>query len=125
MRFSTTLLFAFLACHALLARAESTNVCISAFEKAEQEQDLVSSSTAGRGVVGAGRLYFHTAPDKRCQLKDVFVIVGDRVEAYADYGDFTHVIYWNPNTGAGTAGWVLRSRIADAAMRVAAGAASR
>ncbi len=125
MRIANTLLFAFLAFYALLARSEWTDVCLSVFEKAQLEQELISNGTSARGVVGTGRLYFHTAPAKRCQLKDVFVIVGDSLEAFADYGEFTSVIYWNPNTGAGTAGWVLRSRVTETATTVASGPAAR
>lgn len=125
MRISNTLLFACLTFYSLLACSESTDACVSVFEQAEQEQAPISSSMSGRGVVGAGRLYFHTAPDTRCRLKDVFVIVGDRLEAYASYGEFTNVIYWNPNTGAGTAGWVLSSRMTATGTNIASGPAQR
>lgn len=121
MRLSRTLLFVFWAFHAFLARSESTDVCVSVFEKTEQQQALISSGVSSRSVIGTGRLYFHTAPDKRCQLKDVFVIVGDRLETYANYGEFTNVIYWNPNTGTGTAGWVLSSRTSETGANIASG----
>jgi len=125
MRLSTTILFAFLAFNALHVHAEPADVCVAVFEEAEQEQASIAAETAGRGVVGTGRVYFHTAPDKRCQLKNVFVVPGDRLEAYAVYGDFTNVIYWNSATGAGTAGWVLSSRLADVAIAVASAVAPR
>jgi hypothetical protein len=119
MRISKTLLFTCLAFYAVLARSEPTNVCLSVFEKAEQEQAPIADHTSGRGVIGTGRLYFHTAPDKRCRLKETFVVVGDRLEAYADFGEFTSVIYWNPTTGEGTAGWVLTSRMTATETRIA------
>jgi hypothetical protein len=125
MRISNTLLFAFLAFYSVLARSEPMDVCVSVFEKAEQEQAAISSFASARGVIGTGRLYFHAAPDKRCSLKDVFVIPGDRLEAYADYGEFTSVIYWKSTTGAGTAGWVLSSRLTDTGAANASGMASR
>jgi hypothetical protein len=119
MRVSIFLLVVTVLLQAPFARAEATDVCLSTFEKAEQAATPVSP--ARRGVAGTGRLYFHSAPDRRCQLKDVFVIAGDRVEAFADYGEFTRVIYWNTATGAGTAGWVLSSRIAEPRTNVASG----
>jgi hypothetical protein len=125
MRVSNILLFATLAFCALLARAEAPDACLSVFEQAEQGQELISGSASGRAVNGTGRLYLHTAPDKRCRLRDVFVVVGDRLEAYSRYGEFTHVIYWNPNTSVGTAGWVLSSRMTEAGTNIASGPAVR
>ena len=125
MRISSTLLFAWMAVNSSSVQSEPADACVSVFEKAEQEQVSVPNGAAIRGVVGAGRLYFHTAPDKRCQLKDLFVIPGDRLEAYADYGEFTSVIYWNPLTGAGTAGWVLSSRVTEARTNVASARITR
>ncbi|MCE9639152.1 MAG: hypothetical protein K8S22_03200 [Betaproteobacteria bacterium] len=119
MRFSKILLLVCLAFLALAARAESTDACLSVFERAVQQQTLISSYVAGRGVVGTGRAYFHTAPDKRCQLNNVFVIPGDRLEAFTEYGEFISVIYWNARTGAGTAGWVLAARLAETGAEIA------
>jgi hypothetical protein len=125
MRISYALLFACSTFYALPGHSAPASVCPALFEKAEQEQELISNDTAGRGVVGSGRLYFHTAPDEQCKLKNVFVIAGDGLEAYANYGQFTRVIYWNPGTGAGTAGWVLRSRVAETRTDTAALTAQR
>jgi hypothetical protein len=121
MRFSKILLGVLVASCASLARAEPADVCVSVFAEAEQVQTPVASAMSGRNVVGTGRLFFHVAPDQRCQLKNVFVIPGDRLEAYADFGEFTSVIYWNSATGAGTAGWVLTSRLAETGAAIAAG----
>ena len=125
MRIFSILLFACLALNSASVQSEPADACVSVFEKAEQEQVAVPNGAAIRGVVGTGRLYFHTAPDKRCQLKDLFVITGDRLEAYSDYGEFTSVIYWNPVTGAGTAGWVLSSRVSEARTNIASGRITR
>jgi hypothetical protein len=107
------LLFSCLALHASIALAEPADVCPSVFEKAEIEKESIPGEQSLRKVVGEGRLYFHTAPDKQCQLKTVFVVPNDRLEAYAEHGDFTEVIYWNAKTRAGTAGWVISSRVAE------------
>ena len=107
------LMFACLALCAAGAHAQTDGVCPSVFEKAELGKEAVPAGQAARRVVGAGRLYFHTAPDRQCQLADIFVVPNDRLEAYAEHGEFTEVIYWNAKTRAGTAGWVVTSRITD------------
>ncbi len=120
MRLFIALLAVFSALFAPTAYPESADACISVFEKAEQDQVDSSAGASSRAVTGMGRLYFHTAPDRRCQLKDTFVIAGDRVEVFSGYGEFASVIYWNPLTGAGTAGWVLSARIAEPLLKIAA-----
>ena len=125
MRLAIILLFAIMVFPVSLARAEPADVCVTAFAQAETNQTLIPGQLSARGVAGAGRLHFHSAPDRRCLLKDLFVISGNRLEAYAEHGEFTQVIYWNAITGAGTAGWVLSSRLVDAATTIAAGPVSR
>ncbi len=124
MRIFSAMLIVLFAFHVPFARGESTDACLSVFEQAEVEQTAVAGSPA-RDVAGAGRLYFHAAPDKRCQLKYLFVIPGDRVEAYAEFGDFTNVIYWNAASGAGTGGWVLTARLKEIEINAAYKTAAR
>ena len=110
------LLFTSIVLHALhpsIARAQGEDVCPSVFEKAELEKEAIPSEQALRKVVGDGRLYFHTAPDKQCQSRTVFVLPNDRLEAYAEHGEFTEVIFWNAKSRAGTAGWVATARLAE------------
>ena len=109
------LLFACLALCAPTVHAQTDEVCPTVFEKAELEKESVPTAQAARRVVGAGRLYFHSAPDRQCQLADAFVVPNDRLEAYAEHGEFTEVIYWNARTRAGTAGWVVTTRITETA----------
>ena len=125
MRLAKPLLFILMALPAWLARAEPMNVCVESFAQAEQNQALISGELSARGVTGTGRLHFHSAPDQRCLLKDLFVVPGNRLEAYAEHGEFTQVIYWNAATGAGTAGWVLSSRVAATTTTIAAGPVAR
>ena len=104
---------AFPVFESLHAHAQSTDVCPTAYEKAEQEKVAIPAHLSGRTVTGVGRLYFYLAPDDRCRNKNVFVIPNDRIEVYAQYGEFTEVIYWNPASGAGVAGWVPSFRIVE------------
>ncbi len=117
MKLSIRLLFFCLAMHALTAYSQSAGTCPTVFEKAEQEKESIPAAQSARRVVGEGRLYFYTAPDKQCQLGDVFVIPNDRLEAYAEHGEFTEVIYWSARSRAGTAGWVVSSRLTEPGSR--------
>jgi hypothetical protein len=56
-------------------------------------------------------LQFLSAPDKRCILKNVFVLPGDSVDAYMDYKGFTLVHYVNLRTDQSAIGWVESSRL--------------
>jgi hypothetical protein len=105
--------FAALAACASLACADANQICATAYETARQDKIVVTTSQTGRIVSGHGRLFFHSAPDDHCRLKDVFVIPHDRLEVFADHGGYTEVIYWNPVTGSGTAGWVPSARLAE------------
>jgi hypothetical protein len=45
-------------------------------------------------------------------MKGVFVIPNDEVQAYADLGKFTEVVYWDTK-GNDVSGWMLTSRLAE------------
>ena len=123
MKLIYPLLATCLALHASIALAEPVDVCPTVFEKAEIEKESIPSEQSVRKVVGEGRLYFHTAPDKQCQLRTVFVVPNDRLEAFAEHGEFTEVIYWNAKSRVGTAGWVVSSRVVETESANGAGAA--
>ena len=64
-------------------------------------------------VAGAGRLYFHTAPDERCVDKKVFVIPGDSLNAFTVSGEkdeWVSVTYLKKN-GEDVSGWVKAERL--------------
>ena len=64
-------------------------------------------------VAGSGRLYFHSAPDEKCIVKKVFVIPGDYLTAYKEFGtdgQWTSVAY-NPKNGETVSGWVRTERL--------------
>jgi hypothetical protein len=115
MNILNRLLFSCLTMYALTAHAQTTDLCPAVFEQAEQEKEAIPTAQSARRVAGEGRLYFHTAPDKQCQSGNVFVVANDRLEAYAEHGEFTEVIYWNSRSRAGTAGWVVSSRLTETA----------
>lgn len=107
-----TILLICLVLYAMLASAENMDVCTQVGVKADRERILIPSYRSGRKVIGHGRAYFFTAPDKRCKMKNVFVIPNDRLDAYSTYGEFTEVVYWNAKNGD-VDGWVLSSRLAE------------
>lgn len=64
-------------------------------------------------VAGSGRLYFYSAPDEKCIDKKVFVIPGDNLTAYTEFGTdgkWTSVAY-NPKNGETVSGWVRTERL--------------
>lgn len=61
-------------------------------------------------VIGEGRLPFHSAPDARCAIPDVFIIPNDEVIAYVEYGGFTYVMYLKKG-GGDASGWVRSERL--------------
>ncbi|GGC66033.1 hypothetical protein GCM10011396_11260 [Undibacterium terreum] len=88
------------------------SVCAKASVKAEKEKILVPAYMSGRKVIGKGEAYFYTAPDEQCQVKNIFIIPNDVVQAYSDVENFTYVIYWNVK-GKDVSGWMLSSRLVD------------
>ena len=61
-------------------------------------------------VTGAGRLYFHSAPDPACGLPRTFVIPGDSLIGYSAYGPWTSVMFTTPD-GDPVQGWVRSDRL--------------
>lgn len=74
---------------------------------------FIPSKESGRTTIGKGRIAFFSAPDRRCVEKGVFVLPGERLNAYLEYGEFTSVMYMNLKTGAEADGWVLSSRVQE------------
>lgn len=61
-------------------------------------------------VAGTGRLYFHSAPNGQCLLRDTFVIPGNRLVANEEQGNWTWVSYSGKN-GNIAEGWVETGRL--------------
>ena len=63
-------------------------------------------------VGGSGRLQFYSAPDGRCVEKDVFVVPGNELYAYVEYGNYYSVMYV-ANDGNQVNGWVEKFRLVE------------
>jgi len=63
-------------------------------------------------VGGSGRLQFFSAPDGRCVEKDVFVVPGNELYAYVQYGEYYSVMYV-ANDGNQANGWVKKERLIE------------
>jgi hypothetical protein len=94
------------------AMSGTSEACSKVAELAAQDKAKIPGYISGRKVIGKGRLYFYTAPDTKCRMKNTFVIPHDRVEAYSDYGDFTQIVYWDAK-GNDVEGWVPSNRLAE------------
>ncbi|WP_244146539.1 hypothetical protein [Paraburkholderia sp. BCC1876] len=78
---------------------------------ASKDATRIPSDAAGRTVIGKGRLQFYSAPDLSCKIDGVFVVEADSVDAYADYGKFTSVVYLNSKSKNLVNGWVDSDRL--------------
>lgn len=96
------------------ADADCIQLALDALDKGKP----VPASSAGRQVVGSGRLQFHTAPNAACRMQGVFILPGEPVEADRDMAGFTAVWYRNPRTGGEANGWVRSNRLAPGAAAV-------
>lgn len=91
---------------------EAVSRCPSGLSELEKAKVSIPSHMSGRVVVGEGRSYFYTSPDERCRMKRLFVIPGDRVEAYFDVPGWTQVTFWNAK-GGDVSGWISNSRLKE------------
>ena len=83
----------------------------AALAKQAEERAAAFSPPYSYVVGGAGRLYFHTAPDPACRDQDVFVIPNDRLAGYAEFKGYISVMYLNPNSLKSYLGWVEAKRL--------------
>lgn len=72
---------------------------------AEQFQSITPTSESNYVVIGNGKIYFYTAPDEHCKIKNLFIIKDDIVSVYADYKDYSSVMYFKKN-GDPVSGWI-------------------
>ena len=62
-------------------------------------------------VIGAGRLYFYSAPDARCPIAGLFVVPRDLLVVYSQTQDgWSSVVYFDGESGDDS-GWVRSARL--------------
>lgn len=79
--------------------------CDNLNEKRELEQEIIPSDKSGYKVIANGHLFFFSAPDVKCKMKDIFIIKNDLVDAYKIDGDFIFVMYFTKDNRT-VEGWV-------------------
>lgn len=72
---------------------------------AERYQDLIPSSESVYKVVDTNRVYFYSAPNEECKIKNLFIINGDLINLYAEYKGFSSVVFFKKN-GEPVSGWI-------------------
>lgn len=87
--------------------------CAALEEHAQQMGTHIPSHESGRVTVGTGRVLFYSAPSQACKKKGVFVLPGETLDAYIEFGGFTMVLYINPKNGNEATGWVEGSRLKE------------
>ncbi|QTF07899.1 hypothetical protein HC231_08110 [Brenneria izadpanahii] len=84
--------------------------CRAIDEKAQEKAIRFDSTDNGYTVTGKERSYFYTAPNEGCIKKQVFIIPGDKVNAYLDYNEYYYVMYFKKN-GQQVEGWVKQNQL--------------
>jgi hypothetical protein len=82
------------------------------FNKSIKDKEfLIPGHQSGRVAIGSGRLYFYSAPVEECKIKDLFIVSGDQVDAYSDFGKYTFIQYISNRLGDTVDGWVYTDRL--------------
>ena len=102
-----------LACllSSLATVAMASQNCESIEAAALKSAARIPGNASGYTVVGKGRLPFFSAPEVGCKLIGVFILPGERVNAYLVSSGYVLVMYQNTKTGSEANGWVLQSRL--------------
>jgi len=79
--------------------------CKTLNELASKNAVLIPGAEAGRVVIGKGRLQFYSAPVYVCKMSGVFIVASQSVDAYAEYGGFTSVVYLGHKQSEPVVGW--------------------
>jgi hypothetical protein len=85
--------------------------CIKLNDSASNGGVYIAGGDAGRTVTGKGRLQFYSAPDFSCPIKGTFILQGESVDAYTEYGRFTSIVYLGSNSKYPVTGWVESNRL--------------
>lgn len=93
-----------------ISAANASDFCSDIQKKADAEQAYIDHSTSDYKVISKGRLYFYSAPDKKCKNSKVFLVPGDHVIGYSIYKDFLSAAYFKSN-GDSVDGWLDTSQL--------------
>jgi len=104
------LLGVFLIC--CLSTASANDECKKLDIKFTTDGTIFDNTDNIYKVGGEGRLQFYSAPDKECSIKGVFVVPGDKLYAYVEYGGYYSVMFIDRN-GEQVTGWVEKTRLID------------
>lgn len=91
--------------------SEANADCASLNKAATNAGVYIPGDDAGRTVIGKGRLQFYSAPDLSCSIKGTFILRGESVDAYTEYGRFTSVVYLGSKSKFPIIGWVESRRL--------------
>lgn len=61
-------------------------------------------------VIGDGRAQFYSAPSYNCAIKGKFIINGDGVAIYSEFGEWSQIMY-SAGTEEDAGVWVLANRL--------------
>lgn len=75
---------------------------------AENEQAYVDHSKSLFRIASKTRLYFNSAPSKRCKISDLFIVNGDVVSGYTTLNGYLFASYFKRN-GDSVDGWLKLS----------------
>lgn len=90
----------------------ANNSCQSLNDTASEKGVRFDNTDNVYRVGGSGRLQFYSAPDGRCVEKDVFVVPGDELYVYVEYGKYYSVMYV-ANDENQFNGWVEKFRLVE------------
>ncbi|MBJ9676222.1 hypothetical protein [Burkholderia gladioli] len=86
---------------------------------ASKAGDYIAGKEADRTVTGRGRLQFYSAPAYSCEIKGIFILPNESVEAYTNYRGFTSVAYLNAKQSKPVLGWVRSDRLTHNGLGIA------
>lgn len=89
---------------------EAASQCEDIDHNSYRGQVNIKPANSGYEVFGEGRLYFYSAPDDQCISKNIYMVRGDQVDAYAEYNNYLFVIYFT-KVGHEVSGWVKKNRL--------------
>ncbi|ASD83830.1 hypothetical protein [Burkholderia gladioli] len=112
-------LLIFMTAYAEICLASASVNCETLNYTASKNGDYIAGEEAGRTVIGRGRLQFYSAPDYSCEVKGIFILPNESVEAYTSYRGFTSVAYLNSRQSKPVLGWVQSSRLAPNGLGIA------